>query len=88
MLERPFDELKLLGSLPSPTGIGLSILRLTQREDFSIGDIGRAVQSDPALTGRIIKLATDSSLFSGFCVAAVYVFVMNLLAFQIVPGGT
>jgi len=40
------------------------------------------------VAGRIIKLATDSSLFSGFCVAAVYVFVMNLLAFQIVPGGT
>lgn len=59
MLERPLDELKLLGSLPSPTGIGLSILRLTQREDFSIGEVGRAIQSDPALTGRIIKLANS-----------------------------
>ena len=38
------------------------------------------------VAGRIVKLATDSTLFSGFCIAAVYVFVMNLLAFQIVPN--
>jgi diguanylate cyclase (GGDEF)-like protein len=60
MLDKPLDELKLLGNLPSPTGIGLSILKLTQREDFSIGELGRAIQADPALTGRIIRLANSS----------------------------
>ena len=61
MLERPLDELKLTGSLPSPTGVGLSVLRLTQREDFSMGEIGRVIQSDPALTGRIIRLANSAA---------------------------
>ena len=57
---RQLDELNLTGSLPSPTGVGLTILRITQSEDYSMGDITRAIQSDPALTGRILKLANSS----------------------------
>ena len=52
-----FDELKNSGLLPSPAGVGLAILRLTQREDFAMGQLARTIQSDPALTGRILKLA-------------------------------
>ena len=40
------------------------------------------------VAGRIVKLATDSNLFTGFCIAAVYVLVLNTVAFQIVPHGT
>jgi diguanylate cyclase (GGDEF)-like protein len=61
MLERQLDELKLTGNLPSPTGVGLSILRLTQGEDYAIGDLAKVIQSDPALTGRIIKLANGAA---------------------------
>jgi diguanylate cyclase (GGDEF)-like protein len=60
MLERQLDELKLTGNLPSPTGVGLSILRLTRQEDYSIGELSRIIQTDPALTGRIIKLANGA----------------------------
>jgi diguanylate cyclase (GGDEF)-like protein len=52
-----FDDLMQAGNLPSPTGVGLAVLRLTQREDFVLGHVARTIQSDPALTGRILKLA-------------------------------
>ncbi|MBL8802451.1 MAG: diguanylate cyclase [Planctomycetes bacterium] len=58
------DELKLTGALPSPTGVGLAILELTRGEDYAMGDVTRAIQSDPALTGRIIKIA-NSAGFAG-----------------------
>jgi len=59
-----YDELRHSGSLPSPTGVGLAILRLTQREDFVLGPLARTIQSDPALTGRMLKLA-NASLVAG-----------------------
>lgn len=61
MFEKQFEELKLTGSLPSPTGVGLAILQLTQGDDFTISDISRTLQADPTLTGRIIKLANSSA---------------------------
>lgn len=51
----PFEELKLTGLLPSPPGVGMRILRLTDAEDFCIDEISRTIQSDPALTGRVLK---------------------------------
>src|SRR5690349_8599639 len=60
MTRTTFNELKNSGALPSPTGVGLAILRLTQREDFVLGHVARTIQSDPALTGRILKLANAS----------------------------
>ncbi len=56
-----FDELKLTGSLPSPAGVGMNILRLTQTDDFTAEDLARTIQSDPALTGRIIKMANSAA---------------------------
>lgn len=57
-----FDELKLTGSLPSPSGVGLQILQLTQNEDFSAEELAQTIQSDPALTGRIIKMANSAQI--------------------------
>jgi diguanylate cyclase (GGDEF)-like protein len=62
MYKTKLDELKLTGTLPSPTGIGLAILNLTQGDDYAMGDITRIIQSDPALTGRIIKLANNANM--------------------------
>ncbi|MEO6708193.1 MAG: HDOD domain-containing protein, partial [Planctomycetota bacterium] len=56
-----FNQLKDASLLPSPTGVGLAILRLTQREDYVLGHVARTIQSDPALTGRILKLANAGS---------------------------
>ncbi len=55
-----FDELKLTGNLPSPSGVGMAILRLTQSDDFSAEELARTIQSDPALTGRIVKMSNSA----------------------------
>ncbi len=64
MQRKSSDTLKHIGNLPSPTGVGLAILRLTQRDDFVLGQLARTIQSDPALTGRILKLA-NANLSAG-----------------------
>ena len=59
-----FDELKATDRLPSPTGVGLEILRLTQNEETTVQELSRTLQTDPALAGRILKLA-NSVQFGG-----------------------
>jgi diguanylate cyclase (GGDEF)-like protein len=59
MKRRNFEELKLTGQLPSPSGVGVQILRLTQGDDFSTEEIGQAISADSALTGRLLKLANS-----------------------------
>lgn len=59
-MNKNFDELKLTGKLPTPAGVGMQILRLTQTDDFSSDDIARAVATDPALTGRVLKMANSA----------------------------
>ena len=68
MLEKQFDELKLTGCLPSPTGVGLAVLHQTQNDDYTLADLSRTLAADPTLTGRILRLA-NSSLNSGVEVA-------------------
>jgi diguanylate cyclase (GGDEF)-like protein len=58
-----FEELKTLGSLPSPSGVALEVMRLTQRADVSIEDIAKPVQADPALTGELLKIV-NSAVYS------------------------
>ncbi|ADJ27380.1 diguanylate cyclase [Nitrosococcus watsonii] len=57
-----FDELKAMGDLPSPSGVALEIMRLTQREETSIQDLARVIQADPALAGRLLKFANSASV--------------------------
>lgn len=61
MLDKQFEELRLTGRLPSPTGVGLRILQITQREDSSLDDVAGVLQTDPTLTGRLLKLANSGS---------------------------
>ena len=56
-MHKKFDELRLTGSLPSPSAAGLRILELTKDEDFEYEELVRTVLADPALSGRIIKIA-------------------------------
>ncbi len=60
MIKKTFEELKLTGQLPSPPGVGMRILKLTQGEDFSADDIGRTIMADSALTGRLLKIANSA----------------------------
>ena len=57
-----FDELKATNQLPSPTGVALAILRLTESETTTAQAIAHVLQTDPALSGRILKIAN-----SAFC---------------------
>jgi two-component system cell cycle response regulator len=57
VLGRKFDELRLTGALPSPSAIGLRILELTKGDDHDQEQLVRTLQADPALSGRIIKIA-------------------------------
>ncbi len=69
MIKGQFEELKHTGELPSPSGVGMKILVETQRDDCSLDDIVHIIQADPALTGRIIKLAS-SAQFGGSAAAS------------------
>lgn len=62
MLEKLFAELKLTGNLPSPNGVGLALLQITQRSDASIDEVVAVLQADPTLTGRILKMANSALL--------------------------
>jgi len=59
------EDLKALdvaGRLPTPNAVALKLLRLLKSETTSTQEIGRAIQCDPALAGRIIGAANAMSL--------------------------
>lgn len=64
MNSKRFDELKSTGALPSPTGVGMEILRLTRNDCASIEEIARVLQTDPALSGRTLKYANTGNAAS------------------------
>lgn len=52
-----FAALKSGGMLPSPQGVALAILELTQRSDASVKSLTHLVQTDPAMAGRLLRYA-------------------------------
>jgi HD-like signal output (HDOD) protein len=66
-----FAEIKATDLLPSPKGVALNILRLCSKEDVALGDLAKAIQADPVLAGRVVKLANSAGLNRGRPVAAV-----------------
>lgn len=61
MIQHKFEELKQSGALPTPSGVGLVVLRRTQDEDCSLQEIAQCIQVDPALSGRLLKLANSAA---------------------------
>ena len=49
-------------NLPSPPGIAVELLRLTENEDVTIDDLVATLSSDPALAAKILKVS-NSALF-------------------------
>lgn len=52
-----FEQFKASGELPSPKGVALAIMQLTQRDDVSMSELERVLKTDPAFVGRLIKAA-------------------------------
>ncbi len=55
------ERLPINEQLPSPKGVALAVLALSKRDDVTLGEIALTVQTDPALSGRLIKLANSAS---------------------------
>lgn len=53
------EELKASGSLPSPKGAALQVLTLCKKDDVTNQEVAHAIQADPALSARLIKLANS-----------------------------
>ena len=51
------SKLKLSGKLPTPKGIALEVINLSQRDDVSNQVIAHLIGADPALSLRVIKTA-------------------------------
>lgn len=58
------EHLPINAQLPSPNGVALAVQALSKRENVTLGEIALVVQTDPALSGRLIKLANSASKFS------------------------
>jgi HD-like signal output (HDOD) protein len=61
MLSKSFAELKVTGHLPSPPGVVMRILKLSQLEAQSADEISATIMTDSALTGRLLKLANSAA---------------------------
>lgn len=92
---KKFEQLKATGTLPSPKGVALSIVRLAQREDVGTAQLEQVIKSDPAFVGRLLKTANITARDCGRPVASVpdamnvlgIVVVRNLaLGFSLVSG--
>ena len=52
-------HLKIDALLPSPKGVALALMEVCKREDVSTNEITRLIQTDPALSGRLICRANS-----------------------------
>ncbi|MHB1308552.1 MAG: sensor domain-containing diguanylate cyclase [Limisphaerales bacterium] len=77
-MNKVFYELKFSGRLPSPAGVGMQILQLTQAEESGLDEIVKVVRSDPSLTGRILKVANAVTLTGAPPVTTIEEAVMRL----------
>jgi len=71
------EQLQISGSLPSPKGVALAVMEICRREDATVAEVAKVVQTDPALTGRLIKQA-NSAAHAGRPIASVPDAIMRL----------
>ena len=51
------DQLKISGRLPTPKGVAMQVIELTQREEVTNHDLVRLIGADPALSQRVVRAA-------------------------------
>lgn len=71
------EQLRVAGQLPSPKGVALAIMEICRREDATLDEVARVVQTDPALSSRLLRQA-NSAAQGGRAVAAVRDAVLRL----------
>lgn len=77
-MKKRFEELQLTGRLPSPSAIGVRILQLLRDDDYDAAELARIIQTDPALAGRILKMANSVRLGGARPITAVTDAVVRL----------
>jgi diguanylate cyclase (GGDEF)-like protein len=78
MVNTQFEALKVKDHLPSPKGVALKIIQLTLREDVTNHEIAHAIKIDPALSGRILKMANVLMSYQTRPIASIADAVMTL----------
>lgn len=71
------EQLRFSGRLPSPKGVALAILDISGREDVTLDEVVRVVQTDPALAGRLLHLA-NAAARGGRAVVSIHEAVLRL----------
>ena len=66
-----FEALKAGGNLPSPKGVALQVVMITRKDDVTNQEIAHAIKADPALSGRVIKIANALAAYQARPVASV-----------------
>ncbi|MEF8721334.1 diguanylate cyclase [Candidatus Accumulibacter sp. ACC012] len=71
------EQLRLSGQLPSPKGVALAVMDICRRDDATLDAVAKIVQSDPALSSRLLRLA-NAAAAGGRPVASIREAVLQL----------
>jgi two-component system cell cycle response regulator len=71
------EQLRIIGRLPSPKGVALAIMEISRREHAPLDEVSKVVQTDPALSSRLLRLA-NSAAHAGRAVASINEAVMHM----------
>lgn len=55
------EQLRISSQLPSPKGVALAIIEISRRDDATLDEVARVVQTDPALSSRLLRLANAAA---------------------------
>ncbi len=58
-----FEQIKASNDLPSPKGVALAIIQMSQSDDVSIPELAHVIKSDPAFVGRLLKSANSANTY-------------------------
>jgi diguanylate cyclase (GGDEF)-like protein len=78
MATNHIEHPSLTGELPSPKGVALAIIELCRSEDSTCAQISHLAQTDPALTGRLIRQANSAACAGVRPVASVSEAILRL----------
>jgi diguanylate cyclase (GGDEF)-like protein len=61
-LTSTLEELRHGAELPSPGPVAMRLMELASRDDVTAPELARVLQTDPALAGRLLKLANSAAV--------------------------